>query len=124
MSKYHYGQTIRQAREALGMTREELARRWPSSRGHVGVSSKYVCLVEKGEKAITDTYTLRELCKVLQIPPWKFGLSSFDPFNPETSGVPSPFEEALDAIEALIKRTWTLRRMAPASYLEEWIRDI
>lgn len=124
MSEYHHGKTIREAREALEMTREELARRWPSSKGHVGVSSKYVWLIEKGEKAITDTYTLRELCKVLAIPSWKFGLSPYDPFNPDTSDIPSPFGETLDGVGLLIKRTWTLRRTAPASYLQEWIRDI
>jgi tetratricopeptide (TPR) repeat protein len=125
VSRYHYGITIREAREELQMTRETLAKKWPRTDGSVGVSSKYVYLVEKGEKTITDTFTLRELCKILNIEPWKFGLSDFNPFTEESPvQVPTIYEQALSGGEALIKRTWGLRRTAPATYLEEWIKDI
>src|SRR4051812_9281224 len=83
--KYHYGLTIREAREKLKMTQAQLAEKWPQSGGGTGVSVNYVSDVERGIKNITDPQTLRGLCKILQIPLWKMGLSDYDPFNPNLS---------------------------------------
>lgn len=83
--KYHYGITIREGREKLKMTQAQLAEKWPQSGGGTGVSVNYVSDVERGIKNITDTQTLRRLCKILQIPLWKMGLSEYDPFNPNLS---------------------------------------
>lgn len=83
--KYHYGLTIREAREKLKMTQAELAEIWPQSGGGIGVSVNYVSDVERGIKHITDLQTLRRLCAILQIPLWKVGLSEFDPFQPNNS---------------------------------------
>ncbi|MBS7529540.1 helix-turn-helix transcriptional regulator [Hazenella sp. IB182353] len=86
---YHYGLTIREGRELLGLTQAQLAEKWPQSGGGTGVSLNYVSDVERGIKNITDLKTLRLLCKILEIPLWKVGLSDFNPFNPYSI---SPFE--------------------------------
>jgi transcriptional regulator with XRE-family HTH domain len=83
--KYHYGVTIREAREKLNMTQAQFAEKWPQAGGGTGVSANYVSDVERGIKHITDPQTLRRLCKILQIPLWKMGLSDYDPFNPNLS---------------------------------------
>lgn len=80
--KYHYGITIREGRERLKMTQAQLAELWPQAKGGTGVSVNYVSDVERGIKKITDIKTLRCLCEILHIPPWKMGLSDYDPFNP------------------------------------------
>jgi transcriptional regulator with XRE-family HTH domain len=72
---YHYGITIREARERLGWTQSQLAEEW-------GVSTNYVSEIERGKKEIRDLATLRKLCELLQIPLWKVGLTEYDPFNP------------------------------------------
>src|SRR5579883_627126 len=79
---YHYGITIREGREAAGMTQAQLAEKWPQADGGIGVSVNYVSEVERGIKHIADPQTLRRLCDMLQIPYWKVGLSEHDPFNP------------------------------------------
>lgn len=71
---YHYGLTIREGREKLRMTQAQLAEKW-------GVSTNYVSDVERGIKKISDLQTVRKLCRVLQIPLWKVGLSEYDPFS-------------------------------------------
>ena len=59
--------------------------------------------------------TLRGLCDILGIPPWKFGLSEYDPFNPRL--LPGHgermFDETLNVTEALIKQALAMRRIAP-----------
>ena len=115
MSEHHHGKTIKEGREACGKTQEWLAERWPRAQGEVGVSVGYVQLIEAGKKHVTSTYTLRGLCDLLDIPPWKFGLSEYDPFNPQA--LPGRgermFHETLNITEALIKQTLAMRRIAP-----------
>jgi transcriptional regulator with XRE-family HTH domain len=82
--EYHYGLTIREAREKLGMTQAQLAEHWPQAGGGKGVSVNYVSEVERGNKKISDPNTLRRLCDLLQIPLWKMGLANYDPFDPST----------------------------------------
>lgn len=76
--RYHYGLTIREGREELGMTQAQLAEKW-------GVSVNYISDIERGIKRITDVQTLRRLCVILQIPLWKVGLSEYDPFDRKSS---------------------------------------
>jgi transcriptional regulator with XRE-family HTH domain len=75
---YHYGLTIREGREKAGLTQAQLAETW-------GVSANYVSDVERGIKKISDLQTVRKLCKLLQIPFWRVGLSEYDPFRPTHS---------------------------------------
>src|SRR5215471_3255109 len=98
---YHYGMTIREAREAAGMTQAQLAEKWPHTDGGTGVSTNYVSGVERGIKHITDPQTLRRLCDILCIPYWKVGLSDYDPFNPTTFTVKGTFiyDETLNTAE-------------------------
>ncbi|SFX65963.1 Transcriptional regulator, contains XRE-family HTH domain [Thermoactinomyces sp. DSM 45891] len=81
--RYHYGITIREGRESLKMTQSQLASLWPQTGDRIGVSVNYVSDIERGIKNITDVKTLRCLCGILHIPPWKMGLSDYDPFNPQ-----------------------------------------
>ncbi|MRG27234.1 helix-turn-helix domain-containing protein [Laceyella tengchongensis] len=94
MMKYHYGLTIREGREKLKMTQTQLAEKWPQAGGGTGVSVNYVSDVERGIKHISDPQTLRRLCRILQIPLWKMGLSDYDPFNPSTKHPNSNQENA------------------------------
>jgi transcriptional regulator with XRE-family HTH domain len=114
MSEYHHGKVIKEHREKLGITQAQLAEKWPKAGNEYGVSTNYVQLVEAGKKHITDQYTLRKLCDILEIPHWKFGLSEYDPFNPLT--LPGRgermFNETLSIAEALIKQTLAMRRIA------------
>src|SRR6266540_3547878 len=120
MSEYHHGKVIKEYREKRGMTQAELAEEWPKASGEVGVSVNYAQLVEAGKKHITEQYTLRKLCDFLEIPHWKFGLSEYDPFNPQA--LPGHgtrlFNETLNVSEALIKQTLTMRRIAPLPEVE------
>ena len=83
-------------------------------------------LVEYGKKKITDPYTLRKLCDILDCPEWEFGLSEYDPFNPSTlpgSGV-RMYQETLSVAEALvaealIKQTLAMRRIASLPEVEQ-----
>jgi transcriptional regulator with XRE-family HTH domain len=81
---HHHGTVIKEARQAAQMTQEQVAEVWPKADGGVGVSSRYVQDVEYGKRRIESAYTLRELAKLLSIPLWKFGLSEYDPFDPQT----------------------------------------
>lgn len=115
MSEHHHGKVIKEYREKRGMTQARLAEVWPRASGERGVSTNYVQLVEAGKKKISDQYTLRALCDILEIPHWKFGLSEYDPFNPRT--LPGRgermFQETLHVTEALVKQTLAMRRIAP-----------
>jgi len=115
MSDYHHGMVIKEHREKCKMTQERLAEVWPKDDGGVGVSVGFVQMVEAGKKHITSNYTLRRLCDMLDIPHWKFGLSEYDPFNPEL--LPGygkrMYDETLNVTESLIKQTLAMRRIAP-----------
>lgn len=121
---YHYGKTIREAREKLGMTQAELAEKWPRTDGGIGVSINYVSDVERGKKVITNPQTLRRLCEILRIPLWKMGLSEYDPFNPDSFCRSFLYDETLNTAESLIKRTWNLRRIMSLPYVEEAVDDL
>jgi transcriptional regulator with XRE-family HTH domain len=82
-SYHHHGSVIREARQAAHLTQEQLAEVWPKADGGIGVSWRYVQSVECGKRRIESAYTLRELAKLLAIPLWKFGLSDYDPFDPQ-----------------------------------------
>lgn len=122
--KYHYGITIREAREKMNMTQAQLAEQWPQAGGGTGVSVNYVSDVERGIKHISDPQTLRRLCRILNIPLWKVGLSEYDPFNPKTFCKTFLYDETLNTAECLIKRTWNLRRVMPLPYVEEAVYDL
>lgn len=121
---YHYGITIREAREQLNMTQAQLAEKWPQAGGGTGVSVNYVSEVERGIKNISDPQTLRRLCKILQIPLWKMGLSDYDPFHPSNFCGTFMYDETLNTAESLIKRTWNLRRVMSLPYVEEAVNDL
>ncbi|WP_069802760.1 helix-turn-helix domain-containing protein [Thermogemmatispora onikobensis] len=123
---YHHGKIIRKYRERRGLTQQELAERWPRSRGGAGVDWRYVQAIEYGKKRIADPGTLRRLCELLEIPPWEFGLSSYDPFNPQAA-LPSKnylFEETLAVAEALLRQTLAMRRLAPLPEIEQQVQRL
>lgn len=108
---YHHGATIREYRLLRGITQEKLAELWPKTSGERGALSRYVQDVEHGRKHIDNPATLRHLAALLAIPLWRFGLSEYDPFDPQAlpgSGS-SLYHETLDCIESLIQQTWSLR---------------
>src|SRR5713226_3254188 len=108
---YHHGQTIREFRKKRGISAAELARLWPDG----GATPRYVQRVESGRRKITDQDTLRQLSDVLDIPLWCFGLSVYNPFNPQV--LPGYgeriYDETLVIVEELIQYAWYLRRAAP-----------
>jgi tetratricopeptide (TPR) repeat protein len=107
---YHHGITIKEYRHKRGMSQQALAERWPGK----PVNLRYVQYIEAGEKQIVDPTILRELGAVLDIPLWRFGLSEYNPFNPES--LPGHgermYQETLDVAESLIQSTWRLRQIA------------
>jgi transcriptional regulator with XRE-family HTH domain len=111
---FHHGITIREYRKLKRMTQAQLAAAWPNDNGGDGVNTRYVQDVEYGVKQIDNMKTLRKLASILDIPLWKFGLSDYDPFNPQ--GLPGGgqrlYNETLDAAESLIKQTLAMRRIA------------
>jgi tetratricopeptide (TPR) repeat protein len=113
---YHHGIPIREYRQKRGMTQLELAERWPTG----PVNLRYVQYIEKGAKQIVDQYLLRQLSDLLDIPLWRFGLSAYNPFAPET--LPGHGErmhqETLDVAESLLQQTWRLRQIAPLAEAE------
>ncbi len=108
---YHHGITIREYLQKRGMTQLELAEYWPTG----PVNLRYVQYIEKGDKQIVDQHILRQLSDLLDIPLWRFGLSPYNPFHPES--LPGHGErmhqETLDVAESLIQQTWRLRQIAP-----------
>ncbi len=121
MSNFHHGKVIKEYREKHGMTQAELAGRWPKADGDEGVNIRYVQDIESGKKHITDPTKLRKISDVLDIPLWKFGLSEYDPFNPQT--LPGRgermFQETLDVVESLIEHTLSMRSTAPLPDVEK-----
>src|SRR5229473_529490 len=114
MNRHHHGISIRQAREKLRMTQARLAGVWPKDDGGVGVSVGFVQLVEAGRKNIDSDYTLRRLCDILHIEHWRFGLSEYDPHNPNTlSKNKRLIDETLDFAEYSIRRFEDTYRTAP-----------
>jgi len=68
----------------------------------VGVSWHYVQDVEYGKKFIESSSTLRKLAAILDIPLWKFGLSEYDPFDPQDvsrSGTSTAADSCIKVIE-------------------------
>jgi tetratricopeptide (TPR) repeat protein len=109
---YHHGKTIREFRMKLGKTQQWLAAHWPRSDNKgIGVDWRYVQAVEYGKKRIEDDSTLRKLCDLLDIPYWRFGLSEYDPYNPDA--LPGRgkrmLDETLDTAECLVRQIWYLR---------------
>jgi tetratricopeptide (TPR) repeat protein len=114
MNRHHHGISIRKAREKLGMTQAQLAGVWPKNDGGVGVSVGYVQLVEAGKKNIDSDYTLRGLSDILHIEHWRFGLSEYDPHNPNTLPKNKRLvDETLDLAEYSIRRFEDTYRTAP-----------
>jgi tetratricopeptide (TPR) repeat protein len=114
MSRRHHGITVREGREKRGMTQAQLAEVWPKDDGGVGVSVGFVQLVEAGKKAINSDRTKRGLCDILHIEHWRFGLSEFNPLNPNT--LPKNkrlIDETLDLVEYSIRRFEDTYRTAP-----------
>lgn len=124
--EYHHGLTIKEFREKCGMTQAKLAELWPKSGGGEGVNWHYVQDIEHGKKHIDDPYTLRKLCDILHIPYWRFGLSEYDPFNPQAlpGHGKSMYDETLDAAECLVCDAWRLRRAVPLPITEKTVERI
>lgn len=114
MKRHHHGATIKKAREKLGMTQASLAEVWPKDDGGTGVSVGYVQLVEAGKRNIDSDYTLRRLCDILFIDHWRFGLSEYDPLNPnQLPKTKRLIDETLDLAEYSIRRFEDSYRTAP-----------
>lgn len=129
MNEHHHGKVIKKYREMRHVTQAKLAELWPKADGERGVSITYVQFVEGGIRQITDQYTLRKLCDVLDISHWEFGLSEYDPFNPEA--LPGRgkrmYDETLDTAEALIQQVWSLRcaaRLADAEWSVKRLNEL
>jgi tetratricopeptide (TPR) repeat protein len=114
---YHHGRIIKEFRKKQGMSMASLAEQWPTG----PVNPRYIGYVEAGKKQITDQNTLRQLSEMLDIPLWRFGLSEYNPFNPQK--LPGRGErmlqETLDTAEHLIQQTWYLRKTAPLPEAEK-----
>jgi transcriptional regulator with XRE-family HTH domain len=110
---YHHGITIKEYRQKHGMSQQALAERWPGK----PVNLRYVQYVEAGEKQIADQHVLRQLSEILDIPLWRFGLSEYNPYSPES--LPGRGErmhqETLDVAESLLQQIWRLRQIAKVS---------
>ncbi len=111
---YHYGMTIREFREKMKMTQQQLADRWPKSErfgGGEGVNASYIQDIEHGRKRIDDQQTLRKVCDLLHIPYWEVGLSEYDPFTQILlpGHGKSMYDETLDTVETLVRQIWSLR---------------
>jgi tetratricopeptide (TPR) repeat protein len=110
-NNYHHGTAIKEYRLKRGMSQQALAEHWPDK----PVNLRYVQYIESGEKRIVDQHILRQLGELLDIPLWRFGLSEYNPFSPES--LPGHGErmhqETLDVAESLIQSTWRLRQIAP-----------
>ncbi|HVB25984.1 MAG TPA: helix-turn-helix transcriptional regulator [Ktedonobacteraceae bacterium] len=114
MSKYHNGITVRESREKRRMTQAQLAEVWPKDDGGIGVSVGFVQLVEAGKKTIDSDRTKRGLCDILHIEHWRFGLSEYDPHNPDQSPKNKRLvDETLDLVEYSIHRFEDTYRTAP-----------
>jgi len=121
-NKHHHGITIKEYRKKRSMSQQALAERWPGK----PVNLRYVQYIESGERQIKDVDILRQLSELLDIPLWQFGLSEYNPFNPES--LPGHGErmhqETLDVAESLIQSTWRLRQIAPLPEAERSARHL
>jgi transcriptional regulator with XRE-family HTH domain len=119
-ANYHHGQTIKEYRTKRGLSQAALAEYWPGGPKNV----RYVQYIESGRKQIVDQRTLRELGELLDIPLWRFGLSEYNPFNPQhlPGRGEHMFQETLDTVEQLIQKAWYMRRVAPAPVTEQTAR--
>jgi hypothetical protein len=114
MSRHHHGKTVREGREKQRMTQAQLAEVWPKDDGGVGVSVGFVQLVEAGKKTINSDHTKRGLCDILHIEHWRFGLSEYDPNNPNKLPKNKRLvDETLDLVEYSIRRFEDTYRTAP-----------
>jgi transcriptional regulator with XRE-family HTH domain len=119
----HLGEIIREYRQRAGLTQAQLAARWPKSErfgGGEGVSWKYIQDIEHGRKRIEDPETLRKVCRLLDIPLWRVGLSDVDPFN-GTLLSSLPFRQCMELMELTLREIWLLRK---AALLEEARRTL
>ncbi|HLZ60426.1 MAG TPA: helix-turn-helix transcriptional regulator [Ktedonosporobacter sp.] len=110
----HFGQVIKKYRKLRNMIQAQLAEQW-------GVSVAYVQQIETGKKHIADQQTLRLLSDLLEIPLWEFGLSDYDPFDPERlpgKGI-RMYRETLEVIESLIQQTLGSRSVSPVPVVEQ-----
>jgi tetratricopeptide (TPR) repeat protein len=121
-TNYHHGTAIKEYRQKRNMSQQALAEHWPGK----PVNPRYVQYVEACEKQIVDQNILRQLSELLDIPLWRFGLSEYNPFSPET--LPGHGErmhqETLDVAESLIQSTWRLRQIAPLPEAEGSARHL
>lgn len=119
---YHHGETIRAFRIQRALTQAQLAECWPGG----PVNPQYVQRVETGKKHITDQETLRRLGELLDVPLWRFGLSEYDPFHPHNlpgAGM-RMYAETLEAVEAFVRTSWTLRRAALLPQADQCLRTL
>jgi transcriptional regulator with XRE-family HTH domain len=126
---YHHGLVIKEYREQRGMTQARLAELWPKAAkfgGGEGVNVTYIQDIEHGKKHIDDQRTLRKLCDMLDIPHWKFGLSEYDPFNPQAlpGRGKSMYNETLDTAACLLEDSWHLRRAVPLPRVEKSVHRL
>jgi tetratricopeptide (TPR) repeat protein len=114
---YHHGHTIKEFRIQRGVSQATLAECWPGGPKNL----RYVQYVESGERQIVDQNTLRAVSELLDIPLWRFGLSEYNPFEPQN--LPGRgermFEETLDTVEQLLQKAWYTRRVAPTPVTEK-----
>ncbi len=116
---YHYGLTIKEYREAKGLTQAQLAENWPKSNGDTGVKTDYVSLVETGRRKIEDLAVIRKICDTLDIPLWKMGLSDYNPF--EERGFSKHIFVDMEALSNLIQDIWYIRVNMPMDIVERKI---
>jgi tetratricopeptide (TPR) repeat protein len=123
---YHHGMIVQRYRKLREWTQPQLAEQWPRSDGGRGVDVRYIRLVESGNRTITDQYVLRKLSELLDIPLWEFGLSEYNPFDPQS--LPGHgkrlYDETLDMIELLLNQSLALWRSAPLPVAEQSIRQL
>jgi tetratricopeptide (TPR) repeat protein len=101
-------------RKGSTFVKTAVAEVWPKDDGGLGVSVGYIQLVEAGKRNIESDYTLRRLCDILLIEPWRFGLSDYDPLNPhQLPKTKRLIDETLDFAEYSIRRFEDSYRTAP-----------
>lgn len=120
MSEYYPGKVVKKYREKAQWSQPQLADKWPRTDGGAGVDWHYVQLVEYGKRNITDQGVLRKIAAILSIPLWEFGLSDYNPFDPED--IPGQgkhlYSETIDVISSLVNQTLAMRRYAPLPEVE------
>jgi tetratricopeptide (TPR) repeat protein len=82
--------------------------------------------VEYSNRNVVDQPVLRKISDLLDIPLWEFGFSEYDPWNPNVipGGGKRLYGETLNAVEALINQTFSMRRYAPLPEVERSARAI